>query len=788
MSNKPTSDGPHISMAQLASSPAAAPAKSTADLAITLDVEPRKPRLAWQGMERKELAGAVPTQVVEIVSPGRAVERKDELDLSSRSAARAEPARPENRLIWTNDNLVALQTLLDERDAKTKDYRYRGKVDLVYIDPPFMVNADFRADNAIDIELDEKAGVQARKEPSLVEILAYKDTWRQGLDSFLSMLRARLLILKQLLTPTGSIYVHLDWHASHYVKVLMDDVFGYEIFQNEIVWKRTTSRADTVGYNHVHDVILVYGGGASPFVQQVKTPYDPTYIRQHYGLVDKGGRYQPISLTPPGVRGGATGDAWRGINPTTKGLHWKYPPAELDRLDKQGRIYWPERGDMPRLKLYLSEMEGVPLQSIWMDIPPVNAQAVERLGYPTQKPVALVERIITASCPPGGLVLDCFLGSGTTAEAAERLGRRWIGIDNGKYAIHLTRKRLIQLHGQPRPPEKPGCDYVECKTCKNIERKERPKKSPGPYHVRPFTVENMGVYQRASEWQGFQQHRTAYRDEMIKVFGGEPVEHSPLLHGRKGNTWVHVGPLDAPVSSVQVWSIAREAQRTTTKAVTVLSADFDTLSGSEKDEIKKKTGVTVTIRVIPASAIDEVRRRLDLQRQNPDLAVESTAIPAFYAPLSIVLREHVAGRNVEIKLDRCEVDIESFIASQRPMLKPITDRMSEAARKKAADEVKRWEKREKELEAWLAKAKSWQAFVDFWAVDWNYGRQVGEDGKPIFVTEWQSFRSQGGSGDGELTFSAKFSYPEGGRYRVAARVTDVFGNDGIATVEVETRR
>ncbi len=175
------------------------------DLALTLDVEPRKPRLAWQGMERKELAASVPTQVVEIVRPGRAVERKGELDLTGRAAApRDELERPDNRLIWTNDNLVALQTLLDERDPKTKDWRYRGKVDLVYIDPPFMVNNDFIADNAIEIELDKKAHVQARKEPSLVEIIAYKDTWRQGLDSFVSMMRARLLLLKQLIAPTGA--------------------------------------------------------------------------------------------------------------------------------------------------------------------------------------------------------------------------------------------------------------------------------------------------------------------------------------------------------------------------------------------------------------------------------------------------------------------------------------------------------------------------------------------------------------------------------------------------------
>jgi DNA modification methylase len=762
----------------------AAPAEN--DLAITLDVEPRKPRLAWQGMERKEIAGAVPTQVVEIVRPGRAVERKGELDLAARAAARADAVRPENRLIWTNDNLVALQTLLEERDPKTKDWRYRGKVDLVYIDPPFMVNDDFRADNAIDIELDEKAHVQARKEPSLVEIIAYKDTWRQGLDSFISMLRARLVLLKQLLAPTGSIYVHLDIHAVHYAKILMDEIFGYENLRNEIVWKRTSARSDTQAFNHVHDTILNYGASGAAFWNPVFGPLEPTYIRSHYSNIDpeSGRRFRLGDVSSPSPRPNMTYE-WKGYSPPPNG--WRFSREKMAELDAQGLIYYPPKGGRVAFKRFLDD-EGMPLLSVWSDVPPVNPMAVERLGYPTQKPVALLERIITASCPPEGLVLDSFLGSGTTAEAAERLGRRWIGIDNGKYAVHLARKRLIQLHGQPRPPEKPGYDYVECKHCKNIERKEKQQKSPGPFQVRPFTVENMGVYQRASEWQGFQQHRTAYRDEMIKVFGGEPVEHSPLLHGRKGNTWVHVGPLDAPVSSVQVWSIAREAQRTSTKAVTVLSADFDTLSGSEKDEIRKKTGVTITIRVIPASAIDEVKRRLDLLRSNPDLAVESTAIPAFYAPLSIVLEEHVAGRNVELKLKRCEVDIESFIASQRPLLKAATDKMTDKARRKAQDEIKRWEKREKELKAWLDKAKSWQAFVDFWAVDWDYGRHLGEDEKPIFIAEWQSFRSRGANGNGELTFSAKLSYPEPGRYRIAARVTDVFGNDGIATVEVEVKR
>ncbi|MFY9342105.1 MAG: site-specific DNA-methyltransferase [Planctomycetota bacterium] len=760
------------------------------DRSLTLDVEPRKPRLAWQGMDRREAAVSVPTQVVEIVRPGKAVAEKDILTgfAAGKQAARAQEL-PENRLIWTNDNLVALQTLLDERDPATKDYRYRGKVDLVYIDPPFMVNNDFLADNAIDIDLDADEEVAAKKEPSLVEILAYKDTWRQGLDSFLSMLRARLVVLKDLLAPTGSIYVHLDWHAVHYVKVLMDDVFGYECFLNEVVWKRTGARSDSKGFNHVHDSLLSYSGGGVPWTETLRLPHEAAYVRSHFGTVDeRGRRYQPISLTPPGTRNGETGRPWRGIDPTSKGMHWKYQPAELDRLDAAGMIYWPTRGEMPRLKMFIDESEGVPMQSIWTDIPAVNSQASERLGYPTQKPVDLLSRLVRASCPPGGIVLDCFVGSGTTAEAAERLERRWIGIDNGKYAIHLTRKRLIQLHGEPKPPEKEQSDYVECDACKNIERKVKPQKSRETFRVRPFTVENMGVYQRAEQWQDFQTQRTRYRDEMVRVFGGEVVNDLPLLHGRKGNSWVHIGPLDAPVSSAQVWSIAREAQRTTTKSVTILSADFDTLSASDKDDVKAATGVAITVRVIPASAIDEVRRRLEIQRDNPDAPIESMAVPAFYAPLSIRLSTAVSGRLAKVTLERCEVDIESFLASQRPLLKPITDSMSAAAKKKAQAEAARWAARQKQLEQWLAKATSWQSFVDFWAVDWDHCSRLGTDDKPIFETDWQSFRVRRSKKDVDpLVFTAEYKYQQPGRYRVAARVTDVFGNDGIATATIEVK-
>ena len=756
----------------------------------TVALDPRKPRLAWVGMDRRELAAAVPTQVVEIVRPGRAVDRSADggLELAdvAKAAARGGDELPPNRLIWTNDNLVALQTLLEEKDPKTREYRYRGKVDLVYIDPPFMVNSDFRADNSIDIEIDDDEGVQVKKEPSLVEILAYKDTWRQGLDSFLSMLRRRLELLKDLLAPTGSIYVHLDWHTVHYVKVLMDEVFGYENFKNEITWRRANAHNDPARFGIITDTLLWYGASSQTFWADVYVPYRADYVASHWREQDENGRFQLIPLDAP--RHGEGGNLlydWHGVLPA-RGRTWGLIKEKMEELERQGRIAYTSTGK-PRLKRYLHERPGLPAQNLWDDLPPVNSQATERLGYPTQKPVALIERVICASCPPGGLVLDCFAGSGTTAEAAERLGRRWICIDNGKYAIHLSRKRLILLHGQSRQPENREFDFVECSKCKDIVRKEKPQRSPGAIQVRPFTVENMGVYQRAEAWQDFQTQRTRYRDEMIRVFGGEPMDASPLLHGKRNQAWVHVGPLDAAVSKHQVWAIARAAAATDMKAVTILSADFDTLSGSEKSEVVEQTGVHITIRVIPASAIDEVRRRLDYQRADGQ-AAESMAIPAFYAPLSLVLDTATDGRALALTLKRCEVDVDSFIASQKPMLKPVTEGMSEKAKSRAIAERDRWEARQKDLLDWLRKANSWQRFVDFWAVDWDYGRRTGLDGKPIFETDWQSFRVRGGkAGDTELSFKAEFRYEAPGYHRIAARVTDVFGNDGIATVEVTVK-
>ncbi|MDP2315088.1 MAG: site-specific DNA-methyltransferase [Pseudomonadota bacterium] len=764
---------------------------------MSVEAPRRKPRLAWQGKNTRSTVTSVPTQVLEIVSPGLAEHRDDrqgQLDGISARKARADARAPVNRLIWTNDNLVALRTLLDERDAVTGDWRYRGKVDLVYIDPPFMVNGDFVADNSISIDVDGEEGVSATKEPSLIEILAYKDTWREGLDSFLSMIRARLVLLKELLAPTGSIYVHLDWHAAHYVKVLMDEVFGYENFRNQIVWKRSSAHSDhTQGASHygrVADVILFYAcGSGQNTLSPGFAPYSAEYVGRDYRRTDPDGRkWRLDNIQGPG--GAAKGNPHYDFLGVSR--YWRFSRERMQELYDKGRIIQISPGSVPQYKRYLDEMPGVPVQDIWDDIQ-LNNRSSENLGYPTQKPVTLLERIVSASCPPGGLVLDCFAGSGTTAEAAERLGRRWIGIDNGKYAVHLARKRLIQLHGQPRPADKPVYTYDECEHCSNIARKEKKQRSPGAFVVRPFSVESMGVYLRAEAWLDAAGEATAWRPEMVKVFGGEPVHGFTHLHGRDSRGWIHVGPLDAPVPMRQAWAIAREAADTEARFVTILSADLDTLPSPERQEIEEKTGVHVTMRIIPKAAIDQVAFRLK-RGAGADGAFESMAVPAFYTPLSIGLRAQVDGPRVKLVLERCEVDVQSFLTSQRPAIKAITDKMNAKQRKDTEREIDKWEARKAELEAWLEKATTWQQFVDFWAVDWDYADNIGPlggpgGGKPVFDTDWQSFRIRRGKNKLDpLVLTAESRYERPGRYQIAARVTDVFGNDGISVVDVEVGR
>ena len=378
-------------------------------------------------------------------------------------------------------------------------------VDLIYLDPPFNSNRQYNSiykdetgrplpdqiEAFCDMwELDAERERAIRTMPVLMRDSGLDDSvaelwklWMQALRgtqprllAYLSYMAQRLLIMKRILKPTGGIYYHCDPTASHYIKALMDAVFGHDNFRNEIIWRRTASHGRAKRWGPIHDTLLVYSRSEHYNWNRIFQRYDDSYVDQFFRFDDEHGRYRLTILTGPGTRQGNSGQPWRGIDPTVTGRHWELPPdrilpphfehptgyakmtiqERLDVLNDAGLIYWPPRGVVPQYKQYLDVSPGVALQDVIWDIPPIGARAQERMGYATQKPVALLERIIQASSNPGDVVLDPFCGCATTIEAAHKLERQWIGID---IAIHAI-KRVTRLRLQDRLGLMEGQDFT----------------------------------------------------------------------------------------------------------------------------------------------------------------------------------------------------------------------------------------------------------------------------------------------------------------------------------------
>ncbi|MCX7046498.1 MAG: DNA methyltransferase [Candidatus Sumerlaeota bacterium] len=358
----------------------------------------------------------------------------------------------DNNLLYYGDNLDVLRRHVAD-----------ASVDLVYLDPPFNSAQDF------NVLFKERNGKE-----SSAQITAFKDTWSwdqaaaqayqeivegggkvaqamiafhsylgaNDMLAYLAMMAPRLVELYRVLKETGSIYLHCDPTASHYLKILMDSIFSPASFRNEINWARSTPHATAQRkFGVVCDTILFYAKSENSTWNRVYGAYRDGYLEKRYSYTDGQRMFQPTSLL-----------GHKGVNPIFewRGYHkpWRYPAHRLDELDKQGKIYWPPKGGVPRYKRYLDEQKGQPVLSLWTDIPAINSQAAERLGYPTQKPEALLERIINASSNKGDLVLDPFCGCGTTVAVAQRLKRRWIGIDITHLAINLMKRRLHDSFGK----------------------------------------------------------------------------------------------------------------------------------------------------------------------------------------------------------------------------------------------------------------------------------------------------------------------------------------------------
>lgn len=342
-------------------------------------------------------------------------------------------------------------------------------VDLIYLDPPFNSNAAYGV-----LYGTERGG------PSQAQSRAFEDTWRWGKESqraleetaerhleagalldafqklfsgsrmmaYLAMMAVRLVELRRVLKPSGSLYLHCDPTASHYLKMLLDAVFHPVCFRNEIIWKRTGAHSSAKRYGPVHDVILFYSKGQRFTWTNPRIEYEQEYLDRYYKYDDGDGRlYWRNSLTAAGTRQGSSGQIWRGFNPTAQGAHWKFTVENLEALDAAGKIYWPPRGGPPQIKRYRDELQGRAVSDLWDDIDKINPAGNERIGYQTQKPLALLERIIKASSNPGDVVLDPFCGCGTAIEASERLGRSWVGIDITYLAMHVIESRLQKAFG-----------------------------------------------------------------------------------------------------------------------------------------------------------------------------------------------------------------------------------------------------------------------------------------------------------------------------------------------------
>ena len=391
-----------------------------------------------------------------------------------------------------------------------RDHMRNQSVDLIYLDPPFNSNREYNAiykdetgrplpdqiEAFCDLwELNEDRERALREMPVLMRETGIDDHavdfWRLWMNAlrhtqprllaYLSYIVERLIFMRGLLRPTGSIYLHCDPTAGHYIKVLMDAVFGHKNFINEIVWKRTSSHSDAKRLGSVHDVLLWYAASDKHTYNKQFLPYDEEYIEKRHRHTDPDGRrWMDDNLSAKGLRGGGYEYEYKGVTSM-----WRVPPEKMKQLDAEGRLHFTSRGGI-RIKRYLDEMSGVSLSDVWTDISPINSQAKERLGYATQKPLELLERIITISTSKGAVVFDPFCGCATTMEAAHKLERQWIGIDIAIHAIKRVAK--VRLSDRLRLAE--GTDYEINGVPRNLEgAKELWKRDK--YHFQRWAVEQV---------------------------------------------------------------------------------------------------------------------------------------------------------------------------------------------------------------------------------------------------------------------------------------------------------
>lgn len=541
----------------------------------------REVELIWNGKTNEICNVVLPFQTIEQVDEPRSEkEMKLQGELFNLQTGRQLKGWT-NKLIW-GDNKLILSSL--KNGPLREEIEKEGGIKLIYIDPPFDVGADF----SMDIEIGDETFT---KQPSVLEELAYRDTWGKGADSFIAMIYERLSLMRDLLAEDGSIYVHCDWRVTAYLRLVLEELFGKENFINEIIWKRTSAHSDSKqgakDFGRQHDTVLYLRKGDRFKWNQQYVPYDQEYIDQNYRMIDeKGRRFQPVDLTAA-KPGGDTSYEWKGFK-LKSGRYWAYSKENMQKFEDEGRLYYTSSG-LPRLKYFLDEMPGVSTQDIWTDIR-LSSQSKERLNYPTQKPEALLERIIKTSSGEGDIVADFFVGSGTTLAVAEKLGRKWIGSDLGKFAIHTARKRMIGV--------------------------QRELKDAGE-SWRAFEILNLGKYERQhyigvnpslrdqEKQKQLEAKEKAFVELILKAYKAEAVEGSQTFHGKKAGRMVAVGPVNLAVTRLFVEEVINECRQKHITRADILGFEFEMgLVPNILDDAKAK-GIDLAMKYIPREVFDK---------------------------------------------------------------------------------------------------------------------------------------------------------------------------------------
>ncbi len=694
------------------------------ELIYKLFVDEEDVFLFWNGRKEDVTNIALPFHSIEHIDEPRKENKKEGDSLEMFDTRGRQLKGWTNKLIW-GDNKLILSSLTN--GPIREEIENEGGLKLVYIDPPFAVGVDF----GFTIDIGDET---AEKKQSIIEEIAYRDTWGKGLSSYLSMMYERIKLIYNLLSADGSIYVHCDWRVNSSIRLVMDDIFGSSNYLGEIKWKRVvssgSSKAIAKKYPVVDDSILFYSKDTNYIWNTIYNDYSDEY-KERFTLSDERGLYY-----------------WDNLK--------SYSEETLKRLIEDDRIKLPlKKGVNPRVKNYLHEGKGVVVDTMWADIIPVNSQAIEDTGYATQKPESLLERIIKASSNEGDLVADFFCGSGTTAAVAEKLKRKWITTDLGRFSVHTARKRLITVQ---RQLQSEGRDF------------------------RAFELLNLGKYERQFFMDDLtngklQAKEDLYVDLILEAYKAKRIDGHNALHGSKAGRFVNVGPLDVPVTQSRLMDIFEECRKNLYTQVDVLGFEFEMgLTPQFIQELKNK-GVSVSLKYIPKDVFDK-------------RAVEKGQAK-FFDVAYLNSKQKVKGKTITIELTDfvthyTQDDIEELQQSMRAGSKVVIE----------DGQIFKIEKSKSGIIKRTLLTENWYDWIDYWAIDFNYedkkeiikikndkGETVEKwTGNYLFENEWQSFRTKKNP---TLEFtSIAHEYKKPGKYKIMVKVVDILGIDTSKIIEV----